>query len=93
MPRVTSRSWKPEEIDRLRDLAAKGATLLRACAAIGRPTGTVKRKASDLGLSFAGARQVRASLRATGAIESNQKQSHRILVPMLVRPNSAIAQK
>jgi hypothetical protein len=35
--------------------------------------GTVKKKASDLGLNFAGVRQVRAALRATGAIESPQK--------------------
>lgn len=73
MPRITRRSWKPEEVARLQDLAAGGATLLRACAATGRPMGTVKKKASDLGLNFAGVRQVRAALRATGAIESPQK--------------------
>ena len=63
MPRITKRSWKPEEEGRLRELAAVGATLLRACAAVGRPAGTVKKKAADMGLCFAGVRKVRAMYR------------------------------
>ncbi len=61
--------WKPEEDDRLRELAAKGATLMRASAALDRATGSVRKRAVSLGLTFPDVRQVRADYVASGAIE------------------------
>jgi hypothetical protein len=56
--------WTPEEESRLYELAAKGSTLLRACAALGRPASSVRKKAIALGLHFAGPREVKAKNRA-----------------------------
>lgn len=72
-PRKTCRSWTPGQEARLCELAATGASLLRACAAVGRPAGTVKQKAAALGLSFPGVRKVRAGLREAGALETRCK--------------------
>lgn len=64
----TSKSWKPEDVARLIELADSGATLLRACAALGRPATSVARKAREVGKSFPGVRKVRAALKVSGAI-------------------------
>lgn len=68
----TIKPWKPEDIDRLIALADSGATLLRACAALGRPARGVAKKARELGKPLPGVREVKASLRASGAISSDR---------------------
>lgn len=65
--------WTVEEIERLMTLADSGATLMRASAALGRSGSSVQKKAREVGKSFAGARQVRANLRASGALEAKQR--------------------
>jgi len=59
-----------KDIAKLLELAAAGATLLRASAALRRPASSVTKKATELGKSFPGAQRVRALLRASGAIET-----------------------
>lgn len=58
-----SRTWTDEDIAKLRDLAARGATRLRAAAALGRGTASIQKKARELGLSFPGTRETKASAR------------------------------
>jgi hypothetical protein len=72
MARPIVKSWRPEDIALLLELAASGATLLRASAALGRPISSVRKKAHQLGTTFPGVRQVRAALRETGAIEPSR---------------------
>lgn len=69
MSKPIVKSWRPEDVALLLKLAASGATLLRASAALGRPITSVRKKAHQLGTKFPGVRQVRAALRETGAIE------------------------
>jgi hypothetical protein len=69
MSKPIVKSWRPEDVALLLKLAASGATLLRASAALGRPIASVRKKAHQLGMTFPGVRQVRAALRDTGAIE------------------------
>jgi hypothetical protein len=51
--------WTPEEDERLRVLTAKGASDLRAAAALGRRKGMVRARAKKLGCPFAPLRMVR----------------------------------
>lgn len=71
MLRLT-KPWTEADIARLIVLADGGATLLRASAALGRNSTTVQKKARELKRSFAGAREVRQRLRASGAIDPRQ---------------------
>lgn len=64
-----TKKWTDEEIVRLNELADSGATLMRAAAALNRATGTVQKKARELGKKFPGMREVREGLRDAGAIE------------------------
>jgi GcrA cell cycle regulator len=61
---VTS-PWTPEQDERLRQLAAQGATALRAAAALKRPLTSVRIRARKLGLSLPGVREVRRKLAAS----------------------------
>ena len=54
--------WTPEHDQRLTQLAAQGATVLRAAAALRRPLNSVRSRARKLGLSLMGVRQVRQKL-------------------------------
>lgn len=67
------RPWTDEDAARLRALIDQGATLLRATAALRRNGTAVQKKAKELGLSFRGARAVRAGLRASGALEPGRR--------------------
>jgi hypothetical protein len=62
--------WTSEDVAKLMVLASAGATLLRASAALRRPSSSVTGKAKELGQSFPGVRGVRALLRKSGAIEA-----------------------
>lgn len=70
MPRNANKLWTDQDETRLRELAASGASLVRATAALRRSSSSVKRKALDLGLAFRGVKQVRADLRAAGVLDS-----------------------
>jgi hypothetical protein len=67
MGRFTSRSWTPEEIIRLESLAAKGASVARASAALKRTQCAVKAMSRKLGLPLLGVRQIRANARSQAA--------------------------
>jgi DNA-binding FadR family transcriptional regulator len=67
--RLLAKRWDTEDVAKLKELVDSGASVLRAAAALGRPITSVKRKASDLGISLPSVREVRADLRAKGAIE------------------------
>jgi hypothetical protein len=69
MAKTLIRVWTDDEIDRLKKLAAQGATLMRAAAALRRGNSSVQKKARELGLQFPGLRAVRDGLRKSGAIE------------------------
>jgi hypothetical protein len=71
--RLIARQWDTEDIAKLKELADKGASALRAAAALGRPITSVRRKAFDLGISLAGVRKVRADLRDKGVIEAGRR--------------------
>lgn len=58
-----SSPWTPEQDDLLKQLSAKGATALRAAAAMKRPITSVRIRARKLGLSLPGVREVRRKLR------------------------------
>lgn len=68
MPKIATR-WTPDELAKLIELADRGATLMRAAAALSKSQSSVIKRAKMLGKFFPSARAVRAKLRASGAIE------------------------
>jgi hypothetical protein len=69
-PPITS-PWTPEQDDLLRQLSAKGATALRAAAALKRPTSSVRIRARKLGIPLPGIRETRRKLRAATSSEGD----------------------
>ena len=59
-----SRAWLDEDHEKLKRLYTAGATLLRAAAALKRPTASIKKRAKRLGLHFPGMREVKRELKA-----------------------------
>ena len=59
-----SRVWTDSDLEKLRALHAAGASLMRASVALNRPSASVKKRARELGLHFAGIREVRREIRA-----------------------------
>lgn len=51
-PRLTNRSWTPQQIETLRTMRAKGASDSRAAVALKRPKHSVQTKAAELGVTF-----------------------------------------
>ena len=72
MPRRTRQSWTPEQIDLLRSLVARGASVARASVALKRRCLAVQNKAREIGTPFPHAREVRA---ARLAREAEARQS------------------
>lgn len=64
MAHMTSRSWTDSDIARLKQLAAQGASINRAAAALNRKTAAVTRFARRNGIDLAGTRQLKAAIRA-----------------------------
>jgi hypothetical protein len=62
--RPINKTWTSEDIARLIELAESGATVLRAAAALRRPTTAVQNKARELGKPLIGIRKSRAAARA-----------------------------
>jgi GcrA cell cycle regulator len=56
--------WTPEQDEMLKQLVAKGATAVRAAAALKRTTSAVRVRARKLGLSLPGVRETRRKLRS-----------------------------
>lgn len=52
MPHITSRSWTPEDIEKLKLLVRSGASPMRAGVALKRKAVAVQVKARSLGLTF-----------------------------------------
>jgi hypothetical protein len=69
MPRVTNRSWTPEQITVLLALVDKGVSPLRASVVLKRPKLAVQNKARQLGRPFADVREVKAARLAREAVE------------------------
>ena len=58
---ITSRSWTPEQCERLRQLVESGASDYRASAALKRTRTSVRQQAKNMGLRF---REMRARPRS-----------------------------
>lgn len=58
-----SRSWTDADIERLHELAAEGATAMRATSALGRRSEAVKKAARQHGLKLIGTREAKAAIR------------------------------
>lgn len=71
----TSRSWKPEEMERLEELVANGASPLRAGVIFKRSTKSVQTKARDMRCPFPHSRVVRNQQRLKE--EATREQEHR----------------
>lgn len=56
-------AWTPEQDERLRLLAAQGASAVKAAGALNRKMSAVQVRARKLGLSLAGVRESRRKLR------------------------------
>lgn len=63
MPHVTNRSWTEQDIARVQQMAAEGASILRAAAALKRKTTSVAKVARRHGIKLAGTRQLKAQIR------------------------------
>jgi hypothetical protein len=59
-----SRAWLDEDNEKLRSLYMARVSLLRAAAALKRPSASIKKRAKLLGLHFPGTREVKRGLRA-----------------------------
>lgn len=68
-----SKAWTSEDIAKLEKLGDEGATLMRASAALRRPSSAVQKKARELGKPLPGVRKVRVELKATGALGEKWK--------------------
>ena len=64
------RPWSPEDDEALRRLAAAGATLLRATAALNRRSTVIRKHAQLLGLHFAGMREEKRRMRLLDQLEA-----------------------
>jgi hypothetical protein len=70
MPRVTKRSWTPEDIERLRHFVATGVSLMRSSVALKRSRLSTQQKAREIGCPFPHSRH------RPGAVRSDPE--HRI---------------
>jgi hypothetical protein len=71
------RPWSAEDDAALQRLAAAGATLLRATAALNRRAAMIRKHARLLGLHFAGMREEKRRVRLLEASEAPDGRSSR----------------
>lgn len=64
------RPWSQSDDEELRRLAGLGATVLRATAAMGRRTQTIKKRARELGIELVGMREAKRRVRALVELEA-----------------------
>lgn len=58
------RQWTSDHLEKLKELADKGASLMRRAVALKRNQSAVKKQARVMGLSIPGLREVKAASRA-----------------------------
>lgn len=63
MPRTLKTSWTDNQIARLKELAAAGASPIKVAAAVNRPIATVRAKARELGIELRTIGEIRAKMR------------------------------
>lgn len=61
MPRVTSQTWTELQLEQLRALVRKGASVARASVALKRTRDAVQNKAREIGSPFATQRELKQS--------------------------------
>jgi len=66
-----SRPWSQNDDEELGRLAAQGATVLRATAAMGRRSQIIKKRAAELGLKLVGMREAKRRVRALAELEAS----------------------
>lgn len=66
--------WTENDLAKLLRLSEAGATLMRASAALDRPSSSVQRKARELGFKLPGLRDVRSDLRASNPANPTPRQ-------------------
>lgn len=66
------RPWSQSDDDELRRLAAAGATVLRATAAMGRRSQTIKKRAGELGVKLVGMREAKRRVRALDEMDRHE---------------------
>jgi hypothetical protein len=64
MRHVTSRTWKPEDLQRLQELVASGVSAARAAVMFRRSIGCVKAQAKRIGTPFPDDRLLKRQRRA-----------------------------
>lgn len=64
------RPWSPIDDDELRRLAAAGATVLRATAALNRRGQVIRKRAGELGLTLVGMREAKRRVRTIVELEA-----------------------
>jgi len=70
-PHKTKTSWTDADIARLRELSERGASVVRAAAALNRKTAQVAKVARFHGLKLAGTRELKAAIRALEGARSS----------------------
>jgi hypothetical protein len=70
---MASQLWDDEQVERLKQMAAGGASMLRISAALRRNTTSVQVKARKLGIPFVGMREAK-KLRDAKIAEAEKKQ-------------------
>lgn len=65
------RPWSSSDDEALKRLASLGATVLRATAAMGRGSQTIKKRARELGVELVGMREAKRRVRAIAEQEAN----------------------
>lgn len=73
--RPLSRVWTEDDLAKLLRLSEAGATLMRASAALDRPSSSVQQKARELGFKLPGLRDVRSDLRASNPANPNPRKN------------------
>ena len=73
---MPSQLWDDAQVERLKQMAASGASMLRISAALRRNTTSVQVKARKLGIPFVGLREAK-KLRDAKIAEAEKKQQQR----------------
>jgi hypothetical protein len=66
-------TWRPEDIQRLREMASQNVSVLRAAAALNRSTGSIRIQARKLGLDFPTLSAMRKKLNAAAPLGTGRR--------------------
>lgn len=78
MPRIIKTSWTDTETEKLRRLAASGASPIRIAAAVNRPLAGVRSMARKLGIKLLTVHELRARLREADVHEREGIKSEKV---------------